>query len=162
MNENYVTLTIGKQKNIALIAHDAAPARMADLPARAARAGVKIALSPSQKLGHDHDLVLIDVPCSGSGTWRRTPDAKWRLDAAGLDRLLATQAGILRDAAKLVRPGGVLAYMTCSLLDQENQDQIAAFLRGNGDFRREADKTWLVPEGSDGFYLSLLRRAGPR
>ena len=156
------SLALAAREDVVLTAHDAAPARMADLPARAARAGVKIALSPSQKLGHDHDLVLIDVPCSGSGTWRRTPDAKWRLDAAGLDRLLTTQAGILRDAAKLVRPGGVLAYMTCSLLDQENQDQIAAFLRGNGEFGRVADKPWLVPVGSDGFYLSLLRRAGPR
>lgn len=155
-------LALAAREDIVLTAHDAAPARMADLPARADRAGVKIALSPPQKLGRDYDLVLIDVPCSGSGTWRRTPDAKWRLDGAGLNRLVETQAAILREAARLVRPGGALAYMTCSLLDQENRNQTTDFLRDNSDFSAELDKTWLTPLGSDGFYLSLLRRTGPR
>lgn len=156
------SLALAAREDIALTAHDAAPARMADLPARAQRAGVRIALSPPQKLGRNYDLVLIDVPCSGSGTWRRTPDAKWRLDRAALDRLLATQAGILRDVAPLVRPGGHLAYMTCSVLDQENQGQITAFLRDHTDFTEELNQDWLFPQGSDGFYLSLLRHTGER
>ena len=134
---------------------------MADLPARAARAGIEIAIASQGQLGRDYDLVVVDVPCSGSGTWRRTPDAKWRLDRAGLDRLIRTQAGILRDVAPMVRPGGHLAYMTCSLLAQENAGQIADFMRETAGFSQEFERKWLSPQGSDGFYLSLLRRIGP-
>ena len=155
------SLALAARADIALTAHDAAPARMADLPARAARAGVEIAIASQRQLGRDYDLVVVDVPCSGSGTWRRTPDAKWRLDPAGLDRLIRTQAGILREVAPMVRPGGHLAYMTCSLLAQENAGQIADFMRENAGFSQEFERKWLAPQGSDGFYLSLLRRIGP-
>lgn len=74
------------------------------------------------------DLVVCDVPCSGSGAWRRAPDARWRLTETRLNGYLAAQAGILRRAARLVKPGGRLAYITCSVLAAENQEQIAAFL----------------------------------
>ncbi len=156
------SLALAAREEIEVTAYDAAPARMADLPERARRAGAKIAIASTGKLGRDHDLVLIDVPCSGSGTWRRTPDAKWRLDREGLNRLQATQAQILREAAPLVRPGGHLAYMTCSLLDQENDDRINDFLKRNPQFSAQMRRRWLTPEGSDGFYLSLLRRAEAR
>lgn len=155
------SLALAARADIALTAHDAAPVRMADLPARAARAGIEIAIASQGQLGRDYDLVVVDVPCSGSGTWRRTPDAKWRLDPAGLDRLIRTQAGILRDVAPMVRPGGHLAYMTCSLLAQENAGQIADFMRETAGFSQEFERKWLSPQGSDGFYLSLLRRIGP-
>lgn len=155
-------LALAARENIMLTAHDISPARMADLPARAARAGVQIALSPPQKLGRDYDLVLIDVPCSGSGTWRRSPDAKWRLNRTDLDKLVETQSAILRQAARLVAPGGRLAYMTCSILDRENDDQITDFLSQNPDFTVEKRENWLTPHGSDGFYLSLMLRAGAR
>ena len=140
--------------------HDAAPARMSDLPERARRAGVRIALSPPEQLGADYDLVVTDVPCSGSGTWRRTPDAKWRLTRAGLDQLRQTQGQILTRVAPLVRPGGRIAYMTCSLLDAENGDQVDRFLAQHPDFRQEISQAWSPGTASDGFFLALLRREG--
>lgn len=80
------------------------------------------------------DRVLIDVPCSGSGTWRRNPDLKWRLRESGFQELLATQASILEKAAKLVKPGGRLIYSTCSLFKSENQSQIDTFLKEHTEF----------------------------
>jgi 16S rRNA (cytosine967-C5)-methyltransferase len=77
--------------------------------------------------GH-FDRVLLDVPCSGTGVWRRNPDAKWRLTPAHLGDYVALQREILRRAVTLVKPGGRLIYVTCSLLAQENEDQISAFL----------------------------------
>ena len=78
--------------------------------------------------GGSFDRVLVDAPCSGSGTWRRNPDAKWRLTPAGLDELIALQGRILDSAARLVRPGGRLLYATCSLLAEENEARIDTFL----------------------------------
>jgi len=98
------------------------------------------------------------VPCSGTGTWRRTPDAKWRLSAARLDDLRKAQAGILDDAARCVAPGGQLSYMTCSLLAEENRDQIDAFLARAPGWRLVRDQTWTPLSGGDGFYSALLTR----
>ena len=79
--------------------------------------------------------VLVDAPCSGTGTWRRNPDARWRpQEAEGLDRLVALQARILASAARLVKPGGRLVYATCSLLPQENEAQVDAFLAAHPAF----------------------------
>jgi 16S rRNA (cytosine967-C5)-methyltransferase len=80
------------------------------------------------------DRVLIDAPCSGSGTWRRHPDAKWRLTEAALERRRDEQRALLRQAAGFVRPGGLLIYVTCSLLPEENEDQVTAFVGENPDF----------------------------
>ncbi|MFD1797588.1 RsmB/NOP family class I SAM-dependent RNA methyltransferase [Paracoccus aurantiacus] len=156
-------LALLSREDIEVTAHDAAPKRMADLPERARRAGVEVTLSPPAKLGGDYDLVVADVPCSGSGTWRRTPDAKWRLTRAGLDQLLAVQSQILDDASGLVRDGGLLAYMTCSLLDAENGEQISAFTGRQPQFVEIERQSWSPEDGSDGFFLALLRRgAGGR
>ncbi len=152
------SLALAAREDLRLTAHDAAPARMSDLPERARRAGARIALSPPDRLGTDYDLVVTDVPCSGSGTWRRTPDAKWRLTRDGLDQLRRTQSAILARVAPLVRPGGRIAYMTCSLLDAENGDQIDGFLGQHPDYRQEIRRTWTPEDGSDGFFLALLRR----
>ncbi len=138
-------------------AHDADASRMADLPARAARAGARIRIVPPGRLRGRFDLVLTDVPCSGSGTWRRTPDAKWRLDRAGLDRLLQVQAQILDQAAPLVDAGGHLAYMTCSLLEDENAAQIRAFA-ARAPFMPVEQRLFTPLDASDGFYLALMRR----
>jgi 16S rRNA (cytosine967-C5)-methyltransferase len=81
------------------------------------------------------DRVLVDAPCSGTGTWRRNPDARWRSLGPGLDQLLPLQASILDSASRLVKAGGRLIYATCSLLPQENEDQVAAFLASHPDFR---------------------------
>jgi 16S rRNA (cytosine967-C5)-methyltransferase len=80
------------------------------------------------------DRVLVDAPCTGTGTWRRNPDARWRPLGPGLDELLPLQAAILDSAARLVKPGGRLIYATCSLLTEENEDQIAGFLAAHPDF----------------------------
>lgn len=141
-------------------AHDAAPERMRDLSARAARAGVRAKLVPTGALdGRRFDLVLVDAPCSGSGTWRRTPDAKWRLTPERLTELGALQAQILDQAARLVRPGGTLAYMTCSLLAVENGRQIADFLARTPAFSLAAERSFLPDEGGDGFYVAHMRLA---
>lgn len=137
-------------------AHDADAARMHDLPARAQRAGARIRLAEPGRVQGQFDLVLVDVPCSGSGTWRRTPDAKWRLKPDALARLTEVQAQILDKVAGLVAPSGHLAYMTCSLLDRENGDQVAAFIQRSGF--ELADQRHFTPlEASDGFYLAMMR-----
>jgi len=140
-----------------VVAHDADADRMADLPARARRAGARIEVAAPGKVRGQFDLVLTDVPCSGSGTWRRTPDAKWRLDPAGLDRLTGLQARILDEAAGFVVPGGHLAYMTCSLFDEENAAQVAAFGERSG-FEVVEERRFTPLDASDGFYLALMRR----
>jgi 16S rRNA (cytosine967-C5)-methyltransferase len=136
---------------------------MKDVPARAARAGTPISIVAPETLDTvpPFDLVVTDVPCSGSGAWRRQPEARWRLDAAALDRLVETQARILREAARHVAPGGRLAYITCSLLDEENGSQIGRFLsdRAASDPWTEEARLALTPlSGGDGFFLCQLRR----
>lgn len=138
-------------------AWDIAPARMKDLPARADRAGVHVRIADSPR--GEWDMVVADVPCSGSGTWRRTPDAKWRLTPDDLDRLTAVQAEILDSAAGHVAPGGTLVYMTCSLLRAENAEQVAGFL-ARQPFRLEAQRQMTPLTESDGFHVAVMRRCG--
>ena len=81
------------------------------------------------------DRVLVDAPCSGTGTWRRNPDARWNALGPGLEKLVPLQASILASAARLVKPGGRLIYATCSMLPIENEKQIETFLAAHPDFR---------------------------
>ncbi len=142
-----------------ITAHDADPRRMSDLPARARRAGVRIDTAATTSLaGRRFDLVLTDVPCSGTGTWRRTPDAKWRLTPGRLEELCRQQAEILDRAAAHVVAGGHLAYMTCSLLAEENRGQIDAFLARAPGWRFIGDRPFTPISGGDGFYSALLTR----
>lgn len=145
-----------REPSARILAHDALPQRMADLPARAARAGARIDVT-TRPAGH-FDLVVADVPCSGSGTWRRTPDAKWRLTPEALSELQHVQASILDEAAPLVAPSGHLAYMTCSLLSEENGDQIDAFCARQPTFKPVLQRIWTPLDASDGFFLALLQR----
>jgi 16S rRNA (cytosine967-C5)-methyltransferase len=119
------------------------------------------------------DRVLVDAPCSGTGTWRRNPDARWRTE--GFEALLPLQRDILDSAARLVKPGGRLVYATCSLLPQENEAQVEAFLAAHPDFRvvplREVapqdpdsahpDHLSLTParHDTDGFFAAVMQRA---
>lgn len=80
------------------------------------------------------DLVLVDAPCTGTGTWRRNPDAKWRTRPGALEQRIKEQDDVLASAAQYVKAGGVLVYITCSLLKAENEDRIAAFLEAHADF----------------------------
>lgn len=137
-------------------AHDADPARMRDLPGRASRAGAKVTLAPTAKLRGPFDLVVVDAPCSGSGTWRRTPDAKWRLTPHRVAELIEIQSKILDDVAGLVKVGGAISYLTCSFLRAENEDVLKNFLGRRPDFSLQ----WQVRHGpltaGDGFFASLL------
>lgn len=140
----------------AVEAHDADPGRMSDLPARAARAGAEIvrAAKPSGR----YDLVLCDVPCSGSGSWRRAPEGKWRLTEEGLTRLLSVQAGILDTVAPLVADGGTLAYVTCSMLAPENAAQVESFLGRHAGWQVVTQRQFLPRDGGDGFFMACLTR----
>jgi 16S rRNA (cytosine967-C5)-methyltransferase len=123
------------------------------------------------------DRVLVDAPCTGIGAWRRVPDARWRLKPEDVAELVAKQAKILDEAAPLVASGGRLVYVTCSLLAEENEDQVAAFLARHPDFRRkpigevwsaalkapcptEAETLTLTParNGTGGFFVAVLQR----
>lgn len=125
------------------------------------------------------DRVLVDAPCSGTGTWRRNPDAKWRLTEQGLANLVALQARILDQAAPLVKPGGRLIYATCSLLPEENDRQIERFLADHRDYRLlPVAQIWTETVGgdcptndamlhltparheTDGFFAALMLRSG--
>ncbi len=154
------TLAIAARGVGTVTAHDALPQRMRDLPARATRAGTAVTIADRAALdGKSFDLVLLDVPCSGTGTWRRTPDAKWTLTPERLAELVRLQATILDAAAPYVAPGGNLAYMTCSLLAEENRAQIDAFVARNSSWRLIGDRLHTPLGGGDGFYSALLTRA---
>ncbi|TDR93945.1 RsmB/NOP family class I SAM-dependent RNA methyltransferase [Enterovirga rhinocerotis] len=164
-----------------LLATDADPRRLAPIHARLARAGVEAEVrTPRGKqdaladLDAGADLVVVDAPCTGTGTWRRNPDAKWRLRAGSLSLRVSEQAKVLDRAAQLARPGGRIAYITCSVLPEENDDAVAAFLH-----RHRGAEVEQIPEaaplahavrttryglqmtplrtGTDGFYVARLR-----
>ncbi len=152
-------LAMAARAAILAFAHDADPGRMRDLPPRAARAGTSVTLlaTPDLAGAGPFDLVLTDVPCSGSGSWRRAPEAKWRLTAARLAELTAIQASILRAASAVVAPGGWLCYATCSLLDEENAAQAAAFCAQTPGWQIETERRLTPLDGGDGFYLAVMR-----
>lgn len=150
-------LAMAAQARLDVTAHDAHPQRMADLPIRAARAGVSVRLCATAELAGGYDLVLADAPCSGSGAWRRQPEARWRLDAARLSALTDTQDAVLTAAAAQVRPGGWLAYATCSLLTAENRDRVEAFVQRTPRFALHRSLRLTPLDGGDGFYLALLK-----
>ena len=153
------TLALAARGEAQWFAHDAAPQRMRDLPERAKRAGVSVTLLRDGVEGTGpFDLVLCDVPCSGSGTWRRTPDAKWRLTPRDLENLADVQAGILDRAGRLVAPGGRLAYATCSVLREENEAQVEAFVARTPEWRVKTVERWPVSDAGDGFFLAILTR----
>lgn len=137
-------------------AHDSDPARMRDLPARARRGGHDIAVVAQPKGAFD--AVLCDVPCSGAGTWRRTPEAKWRLTPERLDALISLQATILDAACAHVAPGGALFYATCSVLNAENSAQIADFCARHPDWHCGDMWSWPIDALGDGFFLARLER----
>ncbi len=151
------TLAMAARARLKLLAHDANQRRMADLPDRAKRAGVTVSLTERPEAAAPYDLVLVDAPCSGSGSWRRDPEGKWRLTPEALDQVVATQAAILDRVAKMVRPGGSLAYATCSLLGRENRGQVEAFLTRHPGWRLQRDHAFTPLQGGDGFYLALLQ-----
>ncbi|MGR3713189.1 MAG: RsmB/NOP family class I SAM-dependent RNA methyltransferase [Shimia sp.] len=139
-------------------AHDANPARLRDLPDRAARAGVEVHTLTDSAAEAPYDVVFLDVPCSGSGTWRRTPDAKWRFTEQSLRELNQVQDEILAEAAPLVAENGTLVYATCSLLTAENEDRVDAFLTAYPEWQLEQSRRFSMDQNGDGFFVAQLRR----
>ncbi len=140
------------------VAHDAEPRRMKDLPARADRAGVGVTCLTLAEIetAPPFDTVLVDAPCSGSGSWRRDPQGKWLLTREKLDQTLQAQRDILDQTAQFVRPQGHLVYATCSLLDAENADQMQAFLGRHPQFSLVTERRLTPLDGGDGFYCAVL------
>jgi 16S rRNA (cytosine967-C5)-methyltransferase len=153
-------LAIADRTGAEVFAHDALPQRMADLEPRAERAGVRITPLATAALAArgPFDVVVTDVPCSGSGTWRRDPEAKWRLTPQALETLVATQAEILDQASALVAAGGRIVYMTCSLFEAENEAQVASFLARHPGWQAGAMTIDTPLTASDGFFSAELRR----
>ncbi len=133
--------------------------RMKDIPVRSDRAGVTINLLSNDDIRtvSSYDLVICDVPCTGSGAWRRNPDAKWTLTTDNYEALKKTQQEILDDASKLVSGNGVLVYMTCSLLKAENSDQVEAFLLRNSDWEVVFQESFPLSNSGDGFFVTHLK-----
>ncbi len=169
-----------------LVACDIAAKRLERATQRLRRAGAsivqRIPLSSARdkwvkKHGGSFDRVFVDAPCTGTGTWRRNPDAKWRLQPEDLEELTALQGEILDSAQRLVKPGGRLIYATCSLLQEEDEDQITRFLAAHPDFTllpiaavwaesiggdcpAQGEMLRLTParHGTDGFFVAVMER----
>ena len=163
-----------------LIASDTSRARLDQLTPRANRAGTleieTMLLNPGKErdmlvdLAGACDIVLVDAPCSGSGTWRRNPETRWRLNPARLEQVIAAQANLLDIASEMVAPGGQLVYAVCSLLDDEGRGQMDGFLSRHDGWRM-ADITLtagrpygagvlLTPhhDGTDGFFFARAQK----
>ncbi len=176
-----------------LIATDHDKRQLAPIHERLSRAGVhncdvRTPKGETDTLADIHasaDLVLIDAPCTGTGTWRRNPDAKWRMRPGALEVRLKDQVAVLDRAAALTKPGGRIAYITCSVLPPENGEQIRGFVARHPDFavvppaqtvtalwdkaEEFSAATLQSPEGllmtprrtgTDGFFVSMLRKQG--
>src|SRR5437868_671248 len=174
-----------------LIATDHDKRQLAPIHERLSRAGVHNAevrtpkgeTDPLAGIRASADLVLIDAPCTGTGTWRRNPDAKWRMRPGALEVRLKDQIAVLDRAAGLVKPGGRIAYITCSVLPPENGEQVRGFLRRHAGFTvvppsqtasvlwdkaetfalaaRQSAEGWLMTPrrtGTDGFFVSVLKK----
>lgn len=147
----------------AVVAHDIATVRMNDLPARAARAGARITIaSPGHKdlVEGSFDLVFVDAPCSGTGSWRRTPDAKWRFTSQDLTNLIKVQEDVLSVASRYVKAGGCLCYATCSVLAAENMDQIERFLQNSQGFSLQQSRLFTPIDVGDGFFVARMILGG--
>lgn len=177
-----------------LIATDADKRQLAPIHERLSRAGVHNADIRTPKGDEDPladirasaDLVLIDAPCTGTGTWRRNPDAKWRMRPGALEVRIKDQQEVLDRAVQFVKPGGRIAYVTCSVLPQENREQVKGFLARQSGFavvppeqvmsalwdKSEdfAAAAYQSPEGllmtprktgTDGFFVSVIKRSQP-
>jgi len=153
-------LALAARAKVQMFAHDADPRRMRDLPDRAKRAGVSVTITDNPAKTGPYDVILTDVPCSGSGSWRRDPQGKWALTEPGLTAVCAVQAEILDKVAPLLAANGVLAYATCSMLHDENEAQIAAFLLRHNGWILQAQRRFTPLLGADGFFVALLTRKG--
>jgi 16S rRNA (cytosine967-C5)-methyltransferase len=149
-----------------IISMDVEERKLIELKKRAARAKVDVietklieSSKAIKRLEKTADRVLLDVPCTGLGVLKRNPDSKWKLSREKYLSLLSVQADILSHYSKMVKPGGLLIYSTCSLLPSENRDQIKKFLQIHTGWDFEEDKeVYPSQNGFDGFYMARLKR----
>jgi 16S rRNA (cytosine967-C5)-methyltransferase len=148
-------------RGVHVFAHDIDARRMRDLPVRAARAGVDIVTLDTQELSArgPFDVVFCDAPCSGSGTWRRAPDAKWRLTSERLDALMQSQAEVLDAASLLTAEDGMLCYATCSVLKAENDTAIEQFIVRNPQWHCKERHQLIPSDNGDGFFFGFLEKS---
>ncbi|MFN3514020.1 MAG: RsmB/NOP family class I SAM-dependent RNA methyltransferase [Phenylobacterium sp.] len=162
-----------------IYAYDSDARRLADTVRRADRAGVRnlqvrspVYPDPLKGLAGRMDVVFIDAPCTGTGSWRRHPDTKWRLTPEALARRIADQDAVLDQATQFVKPGGRMVYVTCSILPEEDEDRVAALLQRRTDFKvlpatsNDRLRRHLTAEGylrlspyssaTDGFFVAVL------
>lgn len=147
-------LAMAARSRAQVAVHDIDKSRMQDIPERARRAGADLVAVDTPTAGFD--LVLCDVPCSGAGTWRRAPEAKWSFTPERLEKLTEIQSQILESASELVRSGGVLAYVTCSVLRDENEDRISSFLRDNPSWSMTEHHKFHPGDSGDGLFVASL------
>ena len=143
-----------------IVAHDISDRSLSELKKRAIRAGASCiqVQRPVQYALFDH--VVTDVPCSGTGTWRRCPDMRWKLTEEQLKTRLQTQSDILDAACRYVKPNGKLSYMTCSLTDVENTVQIQKFIQRHPDFSLMRKRQFSPAlTGTDGLFIAILKRS---
>lgn len=141
-----------------IVASDISPRSLKELEKRASRAHTSIIRTALQLPDEQFDYVVIDAPCSGTGTYRRAPDNVHKLTPEQFSKLLQTQSQLLDKAVRYVKPAGKICYMTCSLTRDENEAQIHAFLARHTAFCLELDQHFTpATTNTDGFYIALLR-----
>jgi len=165
-----------------IVASDIDARRLAQIAQRAERAGAIIILPRPAAAGEMFDRVLVDAPCSGTGTWRRQPELRWRLTPERLHSLQTIQDSLLDEGARRTKPGGRLIYATCSILPSENEERIDSFIARHPDFAiRPASEIWAesvgsdpppglgevfratpLRDGMDGFFAAILARIAQR
>lgn len=150
-----------------IIAMDPESRKLNELSKRARRAGVHNVEtlrvdreSSLEQFVETADRVLLDVPCSGMGVLKRTPDAKWKLSPEVIESVRNLQREILQVYPRMLKPGGLMVYSTCSILPSENEQQVTTFLSSYPGFTLVSEKHALPSEGYDGFYMALLRKEG--
>ena len=144
-----------------ILAYDASPKRLTELVKRAKRANISI-VKTVPKLPEPHkkfDYVVVDAPCSGTGTWRRNPDMKWKLTPRQLEQLVKKQSEILDRAEEYVKPGHYLVYITCSITTDENEGQVENFLQTHPKYHvvhQRRFSPWRTD--TDGFFISIMQK----
>ena len=141
--------------------HDVDERKLKEADLRAKRAGVKfkrLEAKNLQKYYRSFDYIIADVPCSGSGAWRRNPQQKWRITPGSLNKILTMQTVILDEAKDFLKKNGYIYYITCSLLKIENEEVIQKFLVDNKYFRLVNKKNVTIDNYGDGFFCAVLQK----
>ena len=150
-----------------IVAMDVEAFKLDELKDRAQRNGVTLVetrviegMKTIKRLEGSADRLLLDVPCTGSGVLKRNPDAKYKIDRRFFERVTATQQEIIENYSRMLKPGGVMVYATCSIFRQENEERVANFLENHPGFVLEEQVMHLPSDtGFDGFFMARIRKS---